>query len=148
MGRVLIVEDDPHSARMLRALLKNGGGHDVLVTLDPAEILRRCQAGELDLALLDVSIGGCMLEGRPLDGVALCQLIKEHSHDRPIPVVLVTAHAMRGDRERLVTESGADGYVSKPIEDHEAMLRVVSNYLQAGANGIASKQTEGRAACA
>jgi two-component system cell cycle response regulator DivK len=48
-------------------------------------------------------------------------------------VVLATAHAMRGDAERLLAESGADDYVAKPIVDHAAFVLQVRNFLEAAA---------------
>ena len=142
MARILIVEDDPHSARVLRCLIRSGTAHDVFVTLDADEVLRRCRAGEIDLGLFDVSLAGCVLDGNPIDGLGLCRLIKANAGDRRIPVILVTAHAMRGDAERLLRESGADDYVSKPVQDHDAMLRLVEEYLRNAAKAVASQWTE------
>jgi response regulator RpfG family c-di-GMP phosphodiesterase len=69
------------------------------------------------------------LDGKPIDGVGLCQRIKRSTADRPVPVILVTANAMRGDAERLLHESGADDYVSKPIQDHDGLLQLVVVHL-------------------
>jgi CheY-like chemotaxis protein len=129
MAQILIVEDDPHSARVLRCLLRSSGYDEVITSLDADDILRRCESGAVDLALLDVSLTDCKLSGKPIDGVGLCQRIKQSTGDRPVPVILVTANAMRGDAERLLHESGADDYVSKPIQDHDGLLQLVAAHL-------------------
>ena len=129
MAQILIVEDDPHSARVLRCLLRSGGYDEVITSLDADDILLRCQSGAVDLAVLDVSLTGCKLDGKLIDGVGLCQRIKRSTGDRPVPVILVTANAMRGDAERLLRESGADDYVSKPIQDHDGLLLLVADHL-------------------
>jgi CheY-like chemotaxis protein len=55
-----------------------------------------------------------------VNGVDLCRLLKSDPATRGVPVMLATAHAMRGDAETLLAESGADDYVSKPVVDHQA----------------------------
>ena len=129
MARLLVVEDDATNARVAERVLSRLGGHDVTVTDDGDEVLRRCRAGEVDLIVMDVSLANTRLDGRPVDGVELTRIIREHCSDATPPVLLITAHAMRGDRTRLLTASGADGYIAKPILDHQVLVERVAALL-------------------
>jgi CheY-like chemotaxis protein len=94
----------------------------VTVTEDPAEVLAQVRAGGVALVVLDVSLRHSQWEGRPVGGVEICRLLRAEAGER-VPVLLATAHAMRGDAEKLLADSGADGYVSKPIIDHDEFAR-------------------------
>jgi len=120
MKHVLVVEDDPHNATLFRKVLEKRAGYRVTVSEDGAEIMRLARSGDIDLVVLDVSLGHTSLDGQPVNGVELCRALKADPLTVGIPVMLATAHAMRGDGERLMAESGADDYVAKPIVDHAA----------------------------
>ena len=122
MRHALVVEDDPHNAVLFRKLLEKRCGCEVTVTESVEEILRLCQAGAADLVVLDISLNNSRWEGRAISGVEICRLLKQDPRTAHIPVVLATAHAMRGDAEQLLAESGADDYVAKPIVDHEQFV--------------------------
>jgi CheY-like chemotaxis protein len=64
-----------------------------------------------------------------VSGVDLCRRLKSDPATVGVPVVLATAHAMRGDAESLIAESGADDYVAKPIVDHAAFVDLVRRNL-------------------
>ena len=102
------------------------------LTESPEEVLRLAREGA-DLVLLDVSLTDSFWEGRHIGGVDICRLLKSDPACAKIPAVLATAHAMRGDEERLLSESGADGYVAKPLVDHEAFLTLIRGLLRAEA---------------
>ena len=133
MKHVLVVEDDPHNAILFRKLLERRGGHKVSVSESADEILRLTGDHSVDLVLMDVSLSNTRHGGRTLSGVELCRMIKDQPASASIPVLLATAHAMRGDAEALLTESGADDYVAKPILDHEAFIRRVQTMLEEAA---------------
>ena len=80
-------------------------------------LMAEIRTGTVTLVVLDVSLRNSRWQGRPVGGIEICQLIRAGSP--ATPVMLATAHAMRGDAEKLLAESGADDYVSKPIIDHE-----------------------------
>ena len=100
----------------------------VSITEDVAGILREVAAGEVDLVLLDVSLTNAEWDGRNINGVELCRLLKEKS-PRRLPVLLATAHAMSGDRERLLESSGADGYLEKPVYDSAQLVAKVRELM-------------------
>lgn len=117
MRHVLVVEDDMHNATLFRKILEKRLEARVTVTEDPAAVLDHVRAGDVSLVVLDVALRNSLWQGRPVGGVEICRLIRSVSR-RHVPVLLATAHAMRGDAEKLLAESGADDYVSKPIVDH------------------------------
>ena len=108
--------------------LERVGGFACLVTEKVSEMLAEARAGNVHLAILDVSLSGSEYEGRLIDGVELAQLLKQNAAGR-LPVLLATAHAMAGDRERLLAASGADGYLEKPIYDAELLVKKVRGLL-------------------
>lgn len=117
MRHVLVVEDDAHNAVLFRKILEKRAGCRVTITEDPVEVLEQVRSGLVSLVVLDVSLRHSQWQGRLVGGVEICRMIRAESAKR-VPVLLATAHAMRGDAQRLLEESGADDYVSKPIVDH------------------------------
>ncbi len=129
MRRVLVVEDDAHSAVLFRKLLEKRCDCEVTVTESVEEILRLCREGVVELVVMDVSLNNSRWENRAVSGVEICRLLKRDPATAHIPVVLATAHAMRGDAETLMTESGANDYVAKPIVDHGEFVRRIEACL-------------------
>jgi two-component system, cell cycle response regulator DivK len=126
---VLIVEDDPINARVFSKILTKRGGLLVRHTEDVEEVLKITQAREADIVLMDVSLSHSMYQGKSVDGIRLTQMLKEDPSTKHLPIILVTAHAMEGDREKFLAESGADDYISKPVVDHEAFVSQVQALL-------------------
>ena len=125
---VLIVEDNALVAKFYRMALERVGGFSCLVTEDVSKMLAEVEAGQIHVAVLDVSLSGTEWQGRPMDGVELARLLKERAKSvlkRPLPVLLATAHAMSGDRERLLAASGADNYLETPVYDANQLVSKV-----------------------
>ncbi len=129
MPRIIVVEDDATNARVVERVLARMGGHEVTVTEDAQEVLDRCAGGGVDLILMDVSLTNTHFEGEPIDGLRLTRLVRERAGASSPLVLLLTAHAMRGDCKRLLDESGADGYMAKPIVDHAALVSLVAEMI-------------------
>lgn len=129
MKHVLVVEDDPINAMLFERLLQRRGGYRVSHTESPEEIFRHAREG-IDLIVLDVSLGDSVFEGRRVSGVEICKRLKANPATAAVPVVLATAHAMRGDEEALIAESGAEAYVAKPIEDHGAFIDQIQRVMK------------------
>lgn len=129
VARIIIVEDDPTNARVAERVLSRMGGHDVLVSEDGDDVLARCAGGEVDLIVMDISLANTRVDGEAVDGVRLTQMIRERAPGGGPPVLVLTAHAMRGDRTRLLKASGADEYLAKPIVDHHELVRRVAALL-------------------
>ena len=126
--RIIIVEDNALVAKFFQMALERAGGFSCVVTEDVPAILREVAAGEVDLVLLDVSLTNAEWNKRNVNGVELCRLLKEKS-PRRLPVLLATAHAMSGDRERLLESSGADGYLEKPVYDSAQLVAKVRELM-------------------
>lgn len=127
-GQILIVEDNALVAKFYRMALERAGGFACLVTENVPEMVAAVEAGQIAVAVLDVSLSASEWEGRLLDGVELAQLLKKKS-PRPLPILLATAHAMQGDRERLLASSGADDYLEKPVYDAQLLVKRVKSLV-------------------
>lgn len=122
MKTVLIVEDDLINARVFSKILTKRGGLAVKHTEDVDEVIHIAQAREADIILMDVSLSRSVYQGKAVDGIKITQMLKEDPKTSDLPIILVTAHAMQGDRESFLNQSGADGYISKPVVDHQAFV--------------------------
>ncbi len=130
---ILVVEDDPANAVLVEAILTAVGGFEVVCSEDGDEVLELVQARPLAAALMDVSLKNTRVSGVKVDGVELTQRIRDFPEGLNLPVILLTAHAMKGDRERLLFASGANDYVAKPIIDQQALVSLVKRHIRAAA---------------
>ncbi|MBW4520973.1 MAG: response regulator [Scytolyngbya sp. HA4215-MV1] len=122
MKTVLIVEDDLINARVFSKILTKRGGLAVKHTENVEEVMQIAQAGEVDIILMDVSLSRSVYQGKAVDGIKITQMLKNDPKTAQLPIILVTAHAMEGDRESFLKQSGADGYISKPVVDHQLFI--------------------------
>jgi CheY-like chemotaxis protein len=129
MKTVLIVEDDPINARVFSKILTKRGGLAVQHTENVDEVMQIAQERGADIILMDVSLSRSMYQGKSVDGIKITQILKSDPNTADLPIILVTAHAMEGDRENFLKQSGADGYISKPIVDHQAFIDYVLELL-------------------
>ncbi|WRH67137.1 MAG: response regulator [Planktothrix sp. GU0601_MAG3] len=129
MKTVLIVEDDQVNARVFSKILTKRGGLAVKHTENVEEVLDIARTGEADLILMDVSLARSVYQGKPVDGIKITQLLKADPTTAKLPIILVTAHAMAGDREDFLKQSGADDYISKPVIDHQNFVDKIKSLL-------------------
>jgi len=110
--RILLAEDNAVNQRLTVRLLEKQG-HTVVVANDGREALSILEQQPVDLVLMDMQMPN-------LDGFEATAAIreKERSNGRHLPVIAVTAFAMKGDRERCLA-AGMDGYLAKPIQAKE-----------------------------
>lgn len=134
MSTILIVEDDPINIRVFTKILKKRGKFDVICSEDVDYILAIAGAGKIDAIVMDVSLTDSTYEGESVDGIRITQLLKADPITQKIPIVLVTAHAMQGDRESFLEKSGADAYISKPVVDHQAFVDQMKSLIVAQPN--------------
>jgi CheY-like chemotaxis protein len=109
--KVLIAEDNAVNRELLREVLE-GRGYEVVEAVDGQEALAKIEESRPNLVLLDINMP-------VLDGFAVIRRIREDARLRHLPVLAVTAYAMKDDREKVMT-AGFDGYVAKPV--NAAML--------------------------
>ena len=113
--KVLVAEDNPVNQKVARTLLEKAN-HEVVVVETGIEVLAATEKESFDLILMDVQMP-------ELDGVEATAEIRrrERGTGRRVPIVALTAHAMKGDRERFL-EAGMDGYLAKPFNPHELFV--------------------------
>ena len=117
---ILIVEDDEKNMKLFRDLLQSRG-YVTLEACNGEEGVLLAQQKHPDLILMDVQM--------PIkDGIQATREIKADPETRSIPVIALTAFAMKGDREQLSNEGGFDGYMSKPINIH-TFLKNIAEYF-------------------
>ncbi len=135
--RVLIVEDDRMNARFFEITLGRRGQFSVHTTEVVSEILACARSGEVDVIVMDVSLANSAYEGRKIDGLGIAKLLKSDPLTRRVPILLATAHAMKGDRESFLKASMADDYISKPILDPQELIDKVRALLGPERTGLA-----------
>ena len=111
--RVLIVEDNDLNMKLFHDLLE-AHGYDTLQTKDGMEALKLARQHHPDLILMDIQLP-------EVSGLEVTKWIKEDEDLRAIPIIAVTAFAMKGDEEKI-REGGCEAYIAKPIS--------VANFLQ------------------
>ena len=117
MATILLIEDN--AANMLfEVFLLQSAGHTVLSAADAEAGLTRAHEAHPDLILMDIQLPG-------MDGLEATTLLKRDDATRAIPVIALTALAMRGDEERI-RAAGCDAYVAKPIRYQEFLATVAA----------------------
>jgi len=119
MAKVLIVEDNPANMTLAIFLLESAG-HAVIHATDAEAGLTLARDEQPDLILMDIQLPG-------MDGLEATALLKGDEATQAIPVIALTALAMKGDEERI-RAAGCDGYIAKPL-DYKDFLAVVSSQL-------------------
>ncbi len=127
--RIMIVEDDPMNAKLFQLVLTRKGNYEIQITEDPERVIREIKEGTVDLVIMDVSLSNSMLDGEAVDGLAITRRLKRDPATRHVPVLLATAHAMKGSKERFLKESGADDYISKPIVSADELLQRIETLI-------------------
>ena len=110
MAKVLIVEDNP-SNMTLAVFLLESAGHSVLTATDAETGLTLARDEQPDLILMDIQLPG-------MDGLKATIRLKRDAATRAIPVIALTAQAMKGDEERILA-AGCDAYLAKPVRAEE-----------------------------
>lgn len=116
---ILVIEDNDLNRKLFRDLL-SANSYVVLLAADGEEGYRVARERQPDLIVLDIQLPGA-------SGLDVTRWIKDDPATREIPVVAVTALAMRGDEQRVLA-AGCDAYVSKPISCGE-FLETVNRFL-------------------
>jgi two-component system cell cycle response regulator DivK len=119
VARVLVVEDNPANMKLTTFLLESAG-HTVLAAADAEAGLTLAREELPALILMDIQLPG-------MDGLQATAILKQDVATRDIPVIALTALAMKGDEERI-RAAGCDGYIAKPIA-YKAFLTTIAERL-------------------
>ena len=122
MAKVLIVEDNPANMT-LAAFLLQSAGHTVLRATDAEAGLTLARDEQPNLILMDIQLPG-------MDGLEATALLKRAEATCAIPVIALTALAMKGDEERI-RAAGCDGYIAKPMH-YKEFLDTIAAQLARG----------------
>jgi len=117
LKKILVVDDNQDSRELVVKVLKNKG-YEMVEATDGEEALERAVAEKPDLILLDISIP-------KLNGYEVARILKGKEEFKNVPIVALTAHAMKGDRAKAL-EAGCEGYISKPINVRELPAQIKS----------------------
>jgi two-component system cell cycle response regulator DivK len=110
VARILIIEDNRANMKLATLLVRNAG-HTVLCAVDAETGLTQARALRPDLILMDIQLPG-------IDGLAATTLLKQDPATAAIPVIALTAMAMREDQEKTKI-AGCDAYITKPLRYQE-----------------------------
>jgi len=119
MATILIVEDNPANMKLAVFVLEQAG-YSVVSAIDAELGLTLAREQHPDLIMMDVQLPG-------MDGLAATALLKQDEATRQIPVIALTALAMKGDEARI-REAGCDAYIAKPIR-YQEVLAIVAEQL-------------------
>jgi CheY-like chemotaxis protein len=123
VAKILIVEDNEMNRDMLSRRLARRG-YEIVMAVDGAEGIATAQAVNPDLILMDMSLP-------VVDGWEAARRLKADAGTRTIPIIGLTAHAMAGDREKVI-EAGCDDYDTKPVELPRLLQKIEALLSRAG----------------
>jgi CheY-like chemotaxis protein len=116
MTKVLVVDDTPSNKELVLEILI-GEGFAAHGAQDGAEAIKMAEKELYDLILMDLKLPDT-------DGIEVTRAIKSNCAYKDVPVIALTAHAMKGDKERILNEGCFDDYMSKPIDMPEFIERM------------------------
>ena len=119
MAVILVIEDNAANMTLTTFLLQSAG-HTVLTANDAETGLTLARDGHPGLVLMDIQLPG-------MDGLEATGLLKRDASTRDIPIIALTALAMKGDEERI-RAAGCDGYIAKPMH-YKQFLREIARHL-------------------
>jgi two-component system cell cycle response regulator DivK len=119
--KILIVDDDEKNLKLMRILIQNAG-YETIEAENGEEAVRLAKEHIPALILMDKRMP-------VMDGITATKILKAEPTTARIPIIATTASAMKGDRERIILESGCDDYVPKPI-NAKSFMNLVKKYLE------------------
>mgnify|MGYP001606531959 FL=1 len=120
MSKILIVDDDAKTRKLLRAMLQNSG-YEIIEAENGEQGIKLAKENIPDLILMDI-------EMLVMDGMSAFKVIRADESTKNIPVIALTSYAMKGDKEKFLAE-GFDNYISKPIDVKE-FLKIVKKHIK------------------
>lgn len=122
MASVLIIEDNAANMKLAVLLLQNAG-HDVMCAIDAETGLTIARADRPDLILMDIQLPD-------MDGLAATAMLKQDPYTAAIPVIALTALAMKADQEKSQV-AGCDAYIAKPLRYRELYAAIDALLIKA-----------------
>jgi CheY-like chemotaxis protein len=119
-GKILIVEDNIQNMKVMVMALRPHG-HTLVQAMDGEQAISTAIREKPDLIIMDMRLP-------KMDGIEVTKKLRSMPEFNTIPIIAVTAYAMKGDRERFI-DAGCDGYLSKPIDTRQ-LPQVIEEMLQ------------------
>jgi CheY-like chemotaxis protein len=119
-ANILVIEDNPSNLKLVRICLEKRG-YTISAASDAEEGLEFLKSNQPDLILMDLQLPG-------MDGWQLASLLKKNPQTQNIPIIALTAYAMKGD-ELKAASAGCDGYITKPF-DTRTLGQTISDFLE------------------
>ena len=117
--KILVVDDNDRNRRLIRIILK-AKGYEVIEAATAEEAIIQLKNEPIALILMDIQLP-------KMDGLELTRTIKENPDTKNIPIIALTAYAMKGDREKFLA-AGCDGYIGKPVDTQE-LPNIIARFL-------------------
>ncbi len=105
--KILIIEDNERNRRLFKLII-DSIGHEIVMAENGEEGIKAARKERPDLILMDIHLP-------VIDGLTAFKILRSNEDTKDIPVIAVTSHAMKGDRERFLEQGFAD-YIAKPID--------------------------------
>ncbi|NEQ37436.1 MAG: response regulator [Okeania sp. SIO3I5] len=129
MTNVLVVEDNPLNKKLFERVLTKRGGFAAQVTEDVETIIEIVKANKADIILMDICLQNSYYNGKKINGIEITKLLKANPHTAKVPIMLVTALGTAKDSEYYIKLSGADGFMGKPIIDHQMFISQIKSLI-------------------
>jgi len=120
---ILLIEDNPINMKLASELLIKTG-YTVLQASEAETGIRMARQDAPGLILMDIQLPG-------MNGLTAARLLKSDDRTKDIPIIALTAFAMKGDEERMLATGGCDAYITKPIR-YKALLEMVASFMKRG----------------
>lgn len=117
--KILVVDDNQDSRELVIKVLRKEAVQ-LFEAIDGKDALEKVEQARPNLILMDISLP-------KIDGYEVTRRLKNSNHFAAIPIIALTAHAMKGDKEKALA-AGCDGYISKPINIH-AFYEEIASFL-------------------
>ena len=117
---ILVIEDNPDNLDLVTEILEDEG-YIIIGAGSAEEGIKKLREGEIDLVLMDVGLPD-------MDGLEATRIVKADKRLNQIPIIALTAYAMKGDKEKVL-EAGCDGYLTKPL-DESILLETIESFVE------------------
>jgi len=130
--RILVIEDDPASLRLMQYILEHKG-YEVLTAVNGLDGLKKARSEEPDLVILDVMLPG-------MDGFDICYHLRAEPQTAKLPILMLSAKAREVDRDTGL-KVGADYYITKPVDPAE-IISSIETLLAQGEHNLPVQEKE------
>ncbi len=127
MAKILVIDDNADLLQMVRMLLEQRGGHEVILSAEGEDGIAKALANPPDLAIVDVMMPG-------MTGYEVCKRLRKEPSTAEMPIIILTARGQPVDREAALA-AGANEYLAKPVTMAQLLERVNALLAQAPARG-------------